>query len=185
MTATAIALAVAWTTEEIKVAGSSVRLRSAGRGAPLLVLHHDIGTPERLPFYEPLAERFTCCCRRIRATTSPSGRPGCAACATSPSCTSALLADARAVEQAALVGLGFGGWIAAEMATHGAARLRAAGAGRRDGHQAAEGEILDQALVSYIDYARAGFHDQAAFERGLRRRALDATSWRHGTSTAR
>ena len=59
MTATAIALAVAWTTEEIKVAGSSVRLRSAGRGAPLLVLHHDIGTPEQLPLYESLAQRFT------------------------------------------------------------------------------------------------------------------------------
>ena len=51
--------ALAWTTEEIRVAGSSVRLRTAGRGGPLLVLHHDIGTPEQLPFYEALAQRFT------------------------------------------------------------------------------------------------------------------------------
>ena len=36
-----------------------------------------------------------------------------------------------------------------------------------------EGDILDQALVSYIDYARAGFHDQAAFDARLRRRAAD------------
>jgi pimeloyl-ACP methyl ester carboxylesterase len=28
-----------------------------------------------------------------------------------------------------------------------------------------EGDIFDQAIVSYIDYARAGFHDQAAFAR--------------------
>jgi pimeloyl-ACP methyl ester carboxylesterase len=28
-----------------------------------------------------------------------------------------------------------------------------------------EGEIKDQAIVSYIDYAKAGFHDPAAFER--------------------
>jgi pimeloyl-ACP methyl ester carboxylesterase len=27
-----------------------------------------------------------------------------------------------------------------------------------------EGYILDQALLSYIDYARAGFHDQKAFD---------------------
>jgi pimeloyl-ACP methyl ester carboxylesterase len=27
-----------------------------------------------------------------------------------------------------------------------------------------EGDILDQAIVSYIDYARAGFHDQKAFD---------------------
>jgi len=55
MTPTASGLA--WTTEEVRVAGSSVRLRTAGRGAPLLVLHHDIGTPEQLPFYEALARR--------------------------------------------------------------------------------------------------------------------------------
>jgi pimeloyl-ACP methyl ester carboxylesterase len=28
-----------------------------------------------------------------------------------------------------------------------------------------EGDILDQAILSYIDYARAGFHDQQAFAR--------------------
>ena len=28
-----------------------------------------------------------------------------------------------------------------------------------------EGDIFDQAIVSYLDYARAGFHDQAAFAR--------------------
>ena len=28
-----------------------------------------------------------------------------------------------------------------------------------------EGDIFDQAIVSYIDYARAGFNEQAAFER--------------------
>jgi pimeloyl-ACP methyl ester carboxylesterase len=33
------------------------------------------------------------------------------------------------------------------------------------GIKPAEGEILDQALVSYIDYARASFADQAAFDR--------------------
>jgi hypothetical protein len=28
-----------------------------------------------------------------------------------------------------------------------------------------EGDIFDQAIVSYIDYARAGFHDQKAFDK--------------------
>ena len=65
----------------------------------------------------------------------------------------------------ALVGLGFGGWIAAEMATmapRGFARLVLVGA---MGIKPTEGEILDQALVNYIEYARAGFHDPGAFER--------------------
>ena len=50
---------LAWNTETLTVAGCSVRLRTAGRGAPLLVLHHDVGTPEQLPFYDALAQRFT------------------------------------------------------------------------------------------------------------------------------
>ena len=39
-----------------------------------------------------------------------------------------------------------------------------------------QGEIFDQALVSYIDYARAGFTDQAAFDAALRRRAIDRSA---------
>ena len=33
------------------------------------------------------------------------------------------------------------------------------------GVKPAQGEILDQALVSYIEYVRAGFEDQGAFDR--------------------
>ena len=64
-----------------------------------------------------------------------------------------------------LVGLGFGGWIAAEMATmapRGFRRLVLVGA---MGIKPERGDILDQALVSYIEYARAGFADQKAFDR--------------------
>jgi pimeloyl-ACP methyl ester carboxylesterase len=63
----------------------------------------------------------------------------------------------------ALVGLGFGGWIAAEMASQAPAdfdRLVLVGA---MGLKPPEGDILDQAILSYLDYARAGFHDPAAF----------------------
>jgi len=64
-----------------------------------------------------------------------------------------------------LVGLGFGGWIAAEMAALAPRdfhRLVLVGA---MGVKPPEGEIFDQAIVSYIDYAQAGFHDPAAFTR--------------------
>ena len=33
------------------------------------------------------------------------------------------------------------------------------------GVKPSQGDILDQAIVSYIDYARAGFHDQKAFDK--------------------
>src|SRR5882757_5005546 len=67
------------------------------------------------------------------------------------------------MERASLVGLGFGGWIAAEMAAMAPRdfhRLVLVGA---MGVKPPEGNIFDQAIVSYIDYARAGFHDQEAF----------------------
>ncbi len=69
------------------------------------------------------------------------------------------------VEDAALVGLGFGGWIAAEMASMAPAdpsQLVLVGA---MGIKPPQGDILDLAITGYIDYARAGFHDQQAFDR--------------------
>jgi pimeloyl-ACP methyl ester carboxylesterase len=162
MTPTASALA--WTTEEVRVAGSSVRLRTTGRGAPLLVLHHDIGTPDQLPFYEALAQRFT-----VLLPSHPgydgSERPAWMRSVRDVAVTYQALLAARGLADVSLVGLGFGGWIAAEMATMSPRafhRLVLVGA---MGIKPAEGEILDQVLVSYIDYARAGFADQAAFDR--------------------
>jgi len=156
--------ALAWTTEEVAVAGSSVRLRTAGRGAPLLLLHHDIGTPEQLPFYEALAARFT-----VLLPSHPgydgSERPAWMRSVRDVAVTYQALLAARGLSDVALVGLGFGGWIAAEMATmapRGFRRLVLVGP---MGLKPAEGEILDQALVSYIEYVRSGFADQAAFER--------------------
>jgi pimeloyl-ACP methyl ester carboxylesterase len=162
MTSTTSALA--WTTEEVRASGSSVRLRTAGRGAPLLVLHHDIGTPEQLPFYEALAARFT-----LLLPSHPgydgSERPAWMRSVRDVAVTYQAVLAARGLADVALVGLGFGGWIAAEMATmapRGFRRLVLVGP---MGLKPAEGEILDQALMSYVEYARAGFADQAAFER--------------------
>jgi pimeloyl-ACP methyl ester carboxylesterase len=163
MTPTATA-AVAWTTEEIKVAGSSVRLRSAGRGTPLLVLHHDIGTPEQLPLYEALARRFT-----VLLPSHPgydgSERPAWMRGVRDVAVTYQALLAARDLGDVSALGLGFGGWIGAEMASmapRGFRRLVLVGP---MGIKPPTGEILDQALVSYIDYVRAGFVDQSAFDR--------------------
>jgi pimeloyl-ACP methyl ester carboxylesterase len=64
-----------------------------------------------------------------------------------------------------LVGLGFGGWIAAEMATMSPSSIRRLVLVGAMGVKPVHGEIFDQAIVSYIDYARAGFEDQGAFDR--------------------
>jgi len=155
---------VTWKEEDAHVAGSRTRLRTAGTGDPLLVLHHDIGSLDRLPFYDALAERFT-----VYLPAHP-GYDG----AERPSWMRSVrdmavayqgfLAE-RNLTGVSLVGLGFGGWIAAEMATmtpRAFSRLVLVGA---MGIKPERGEIADQALLSYIDYVRLGFADQAVFDR--------------------
>ena len=48
-----------WTETVVEIAGSKMHLARAGSGRPVLVLHHDIGTPDHLPFYDALADHST------------------------------------------------------------------------------------------------------------------------------
>ena len=153
-----------WTDETLAIGASRVRLRTAGSGAPLLVLHHDIGNPDAVPFCDALAARFL-----VLRPTHPgydgTERPTWLRSVRDIAVIYRELLAAREVDRATLVGLGFGGWIAAEMATMGPRdvhRLVLVGAA---GLRPERGEILDQAVVSYIDYVRAGFHDPRTLDR--------------------
>jgi pimeloyl-ACP methyl ester carboxylesterase len=155
---------VAWTAEEVQVAGSRLRLRTGGTGDPLLLLHHDIGSPERLPFYDALARHFT-----VYLPAHPgydgSERPAWMGSVRDIAVVYQWLLADRGIASPALLGLGFGGWIAAEMASmspRAFSRLVLVGA---MGIRPARGEILDQALVSYLEYVQAGYEDQGAFTR--------------------
>ena len=55
---------VSWNETAMTIAGGKMHLSRAGSGRPVLVLHHDIGTPDRLPFYDTLAQ----CARHCRGT---------------------------------------------------------------------------------------------------------------------
>lgn len=164
MSATATASGVSWKAEEVRVAGAKLHVRSAGAGDPVLVLHHDIGTLEGLPFYEALTRRHT-----VYLPSHPgydrSERPEWMRSVRDIAVVYQWWLAERKLANVSLVGLGFGGWIAAEMATMSPAAFRRLVLVGAMGIKPARGEILDQALLSYIDYARAGFEDQAAFAR--------------------
>src|SRR5438132_3117262 len=72
-----------------------------------------------------------------------------------------LLIDRMVSEPVTLVGLGFGGWVAAELATMQPSRLRRLVLVSPMGLLPREGEIFDQFLVSHKDYVLRGFHDRA------------------------
>jgi pimeloyl-ACP methyl ester carboxylesterase len=159
-----MAATLAWTESELRAGEVRMHLSRAGSGPPLLVLHHDIGTPERLAFYDELARSFD-----VLVPYHPgfgrSPRPDWMRSARDVAIAYRGVLAELGIETTALVGLGFGGWIAAEMATmapRAVHRLVLVGA---MGIKPPEGDILDQALVNYIEYARAGFHEKAAFDR--------------------
>ena len=159
---------IAWESETVTIAGTALHVTRAGAGAPVLVLHHDIGAPERLAFYDALARHFT-----VIVPSHPgydrSQRPDWIRSVRDVAVMHQwLLADSEATREAgtvSLVGLGFGGWIAAEMATMAPRAFRRLVLVGAMGIKPERGEIADQALVSYIDYVRRGFADQAAFDR--------------------
>ena len=104
-----------WTSSVESVAGTEIHVRRAGKGSPVVVLHRDIGSPDRLAFYDALAANHD--------VIIPN-HPGYGA---SPRAEwLGNVRDVAAVYRAmlgnmglggaTLVGLGFGGWIAAEMA---------------------------------------------------------------------
>jgi len=153
-----------WNETVVELEGVKLHLARAGSGRPLLVLHHDTGSPDQLAFYDELASRF-----EVLVPHHPgygkSERPDWLRNVRDVAVVYQWLLSHLGIERASLIGLGFGGWIAAEMATMAPRefhRLVLVGA---MGIKPPEGDILDQAIVSYLDYARAGFHDQQAFAR--------------------
>jgi pimeloyl-ACP methyl ester carboxylesterase len=159
-----MAAGTSWNESEIEIAGAKLHLARAGSGRPVLVLHHDIGSPERLEFYDALASRF-----EVLVPHHPgygkSERPQWLRSVRDVAVIYQWLLSDLGIERPSLVGLGFGGWIAAEMATMAPRDIRRLVLVGAMGLKPAEGDILDQALLSYIDYARAGFRDPQAFER--------------------
>jgi len=159
-----MAAGASWNESKVEIAGVTLHLARAGAGRPVLVLHHDIGSPERLDFYDALASRFD-----VLVPHHPgygkSERPQWLRSVRDVAVMYQWLLSDLGIERPSLVGLGFGGWIAAEMATMAPNHLHRLALVGAMGLKPPEGDILDQAIVSYLDYARAGFHDQAAFAR--------------------
>jgi pimeloyl-ACP methyl ester carboxylesterase len=133
-----------------------------GTGDPVVVLHHSTGGPGWLPLYEKLAGSFS-----VTVPDMPgygqSERPE---WAREPRDLAILMLQALnklGLSRVHLVGLGFGGFIAAEMASMDQARLKSLTLVGAPGLQPREGEIVDQMLVDFDEYMKAGFRDDAAF----------------------
>jgi pimeloyl-ACP methyl ester carboxylesterase len=156
-------MAIEWKEGTVNTAGTNVRIMEAGSGVPTLILHHDIGTLDRLPFYDAMAAQG-----HVIIPTHPgwginSERPEWLRSVRDIAAMYRMYLAGRGIEKANLVGLGFGGWIAAEMATMSGHDIGKVALVSAMGVQPTEGFILDMAIVGYLDYARAFFANPSRF----------------------
>jgi pimeloyl-ACP methyl ester carboxylesterase len=147
---------------KVAVAGLEITVLVGGTGPTLLVLHRDTGRGGWTRFHQLLAERFT-----VYAPALPgfddSTRPAWMRTVAELATTLGLAVDALGVAPCAVVGLGFGGWVAAEAAVQCPHRFNTLVLHAPVGLQPAQGEIVDQFLYSAPDYVRMGFADAARF----------------------
>ena len=145
-----------------EVAGLSIHLLRGGRGDPAVVLHHSTGPIGWVPFHDELARRFA-----VHAVDLPgygrSDRPGWARVPRDLAILLNRALEQLELEEVTLIGAGFGGFVAAEMATMTDARLRSLVLVGAAGIQPTEGEIMDQMVLKEEFYVQNSFRDEASF----------------------
>lgn len=154
-----------WTEETVSLLGGKIVVLKGGSGEPLVVIHRDNGFPGRQPFLEELAKHFTVYVPALPGY--PNGDPKAFTWMVNVrdlAISQQLLVSDMGLSQVTVVGLGYGGWLVAELATmckHLFKRMVLVGA---MGIQPEKGEIFDQFLSNTEDYARTMFYDRAKFE---------------------
>jgi pimeloyl-ACP methyl ester carboxylesterase len=156
-------VAQTWTESMVEVAGGKVHLLTGGMGEPLMILHREIGNPGWLPFYEQLAQRFTVYVPSHPGFDKSDRLDWMRNVRDMAAVYQWLLKDLK-LHPLSVVGLGFGGWIAAEMATMDHYQFKKLALVSAMGIQPTRGEILDQFLLYTTDYLKAGFYDPSKME---------------------
>jgi len=150
-----------WRQERVSVGGLTVDLREKGDGPPLLVLHGEEVGREVLPFHEGLAEQF-----RVMVPSLP-GVGGSELPEWVDSVDDLAYIFLDLVEhlnsgKVNLLGSGFGGWIAAEMAVRSQSHLQKLVLAGSVGIKISDPwvrDIADLFVLSYDEWIRLTWHD--------------------------
>jgi pimeloyl-ACP methyl ester carboxylesterase len=149
-----------------------------GTGPSLILLHRSIGGDSAGPLVEDLSARFT-----VLAPSLPGfDDSDCPDWARSPRDLAAIVLHSVGpllADRPVLVGLGLGGWVAAEIAATSPERLRALVLVGPLGVQPMIGEITDPFLVSTERYVELGFANKENYEHSFAGGAyeLGSESW--------
>ena len=147
---------------ELELGTGKISYLEGGDGPPLICLHHSWGSPGALELHQLLAEKF-----RVYVPDMPgwggSERPLWARTVRDIAIMVNHFAQKVSGEPYNLIGLGFGGYVAAEiacMSEQSLARLVLVGA---TGIQPSEGEIMDQMMYSHRQYIEESFKDRDSY----------------------
>src|SRR5215831_15853454 len=105
-----------WAERTVEVAGTTVHLTRGGKGPPVVVLHRDIGMPATSLFQNELAKSSDVIVPNHPGWQGSRRAEWMRSVRDLAVMYRGLLAELK-IQNAVLIGLGFGGWIAAEMAT--------------------------------------------------------------------
>ncbi|MGQ4810213.1 2-hydroxy-6-oxo-2,4-heptadienoate hydrolase [Candidatus Entotheonellaceae bacterium PAL068K] len=149
-----------WTEEIVEAANHALHLVKGGSGAPLLILHDEMGHPGWLRFHDALAQQY--------ALTLPM-HPGFGTTARLNWVTQVRdlaswyleALDDIGLDRLPILGCGLGGWLAAEMATMSPQQFTKLVLVSAPGIRPPQGEIFDLFLVVAKDYVDKGFVDPA------------------------
>ena len=148
---------------DVQLATGKIRVLEGGTGTPVVVLHHSWGGPGWLPFHDALVGAGARAIVPDMPGWGGSERPAWAREPRDIAIIVGRLIEALALDGAKLVGLGFGGYVAAELATMNPSRLSAVVLVGAAGLQPKSGEILDQMMLSHRKYVEESFRDADAY----------------------
>jgi len=145
------------------VAGLTMRAYRRGEGRPLVFLHDSLGNLGWPPVFDALAESFDVIVPDLPGF-GESERPAWARSVRDLAILTLQWIDRLKLADVTLVGIGFGGFLAAEMATMRTSLLHRLVLIGPVGIKPREGEIADQMLRGCIRYGTAGFRDPESFK---------------------
>ena len=148
----------------VAVAGLPVRYLRKGSGSPLVYLHDSLGNIGWLPLFDDLASSFDVVVPDLPGFGG-SQIPTWARSARDLAILTAQLLAQLDLDHVTLAGIGFGGWIAAEIATMDPRLLQRLVLIGAAGIKPRSGEIADQMLRGALRFGLGGFRDAASFRR--------------------
>lgn len=147
----------------VEAAGLDVRILRKGSGPDLMILHDSLGNLGWLRLYEELSETFTVWVPDMPGYGA-SARPEWARSPRDLALLISMAADALGLERMFMVGLGFGGFVASELATMDRSRVESLTLVGPTGIRPRQGEIADQMFMGFATYGISAFRDAESFQ---------------------